>query len=166
MMKGYLSFMPNPIPPEPPFVPREGQIDYTHEHRAPVLNCVITCRGKLLLVQRNPTMRLYPGVWNGVSGFLDEPGKSLEEKVREELREELGVADDAILSIREAPDTIEVASPEYDKLWIVHPVHVEIATPNVTLDWEAVDHVWVDPEEARTYDLMPGFEKLLDLFAL
>ncbi len=158
--------MPEPLSQEPPFVPREGQIDYTHEHRAPVLNCVITCQGKLLLVKRNPVMRLYPGVWNGVSGFLDEPGKSVEEKAREELGEELGVTEEGIISLIAVPETVEVSSPEYDKVWIVHPVRVELAGFAVALDWEAADHALVDPKDARGYDLMPGFDKLLEKFSL
>ena len=150
---------------EPPFVPREGQIDYTNVQRAPVINCVITCRGKILLVQRNKNMRFYPGLWNGVSGFLDEPSKTIEEKVREELREELCVHEDEILSIQTGM-TIEVIAPKYDKVWVVHPVHVELSTLEVKLDWEAQNHVWIEPEEVHEYELVPDFDKVLDTFSL
>lgn len=152
---------------EPPFIPREGQIDYTNIRRAPVINCIVMNKGKILLVHRSPNMRLYPNIWSGVSGFLDEPAKTVEEKVREELHEELGVRDEDILSIREAPATIEVSAPEYDKVWIVRPALVELATRDVRLDWEAQDCAWVSPDEARAHDhLVPGFTKLLDAFAL
>ena len=152
-------------PPEPPFIPREGQIDYTNIKRAPVINSVVVCQGKILLVQRNPNMKFHPGVWSGISGFLDEPHKSVEEKVREELREELGIQEDEIVSIREG-ELMEEESPEYDKVWIVHPVLVELSTFEENLDWEAQNFVWVEPEEARQYDLLPNFDKVLDAFSL
>lgn len=69
---------------EPKSTPKPGQVDYTNIRYAPVVNIVVTHAGKILLVQRSKNMRLYPGFWNGVSGFLDY-AKSIWEKVREEL---------------------------------------------------------------------------------
>ncbi|HEY4161329.1 MAG TPA: hypothetical protein VGM08_04680, partial [Candidatus Saccharimonadales bacterium] len=63
---------------EPKFVPKPGQVDYTNIRYAPVINTVITNSGKVLLVQRSPGMRLYPGYWSGMSGFLDD-NRSIEE---------------------------------------------------------------------------------------
>ena len=42
---------------EPVFVPRPGQVDYTHIRYAPVLNAVVVCLGKVLLLQRSSGMR-------------------------------------------------------------------------------------------------------------
>jgi hypothetical protein len=47
---------------EPMFVPRPGQVDYTHIRYAPVLNAVVVCRGKVLLLQRSSGMHSYPNV--------------------------------------------------------------------------------------------------------
>ena len=46
--------------------------------------------GKYLVVERSMNMRLYPGYWNGISGFLDD-NRSLEEKITDEIKEELGI---------------------------------------------------------------------------
>ncbi len=81
------------------FIPKPGQVDFTRIRWVPVLNCVVLFKGKILLVQRNKNMRLYPGYWNGISGFLDD-NKSLIQKVREELREELGISKKYIISIQ------------------------------------------------------------------
>ena len=92
------------------FVPKPGQTDYTHIRYAPVLNCVVQHGGKILLIRRSDSLRFYPGVWNGVSGFLDD-AKSVEEKVLEEVQEELGIQKEQVKQIafrtifhREAPE--------------------------------------------------------------
>lgn len=145
---------------EPKFEPKTGQIDYTHIRWAPVVNCVVESGGKILLVQRSKDMRLYPSYWNGISGFLDD-NKSLEEKVREELREELDIQAEHIMSIT-LGQIFDQDAPEYNKTWIVHPVLVKVNKAEVWLDWEADKYKWVTVTEARQMDLLPGFELVLD----
>jgi len=147
----------------PKFVPRTGQIDYTNIKRAPVINCIVKHGEKILIVRRNPSMTFYPGVWNGISGFLDEPDKTIEEKVKEELREELSMPEENILSIKEGA-VIEQEDPEYKKTWIVHPVLVEVESDELSLDWEADQYKWVDPETALTFPLLPGFGDVIGTF--
>jgi 8-oxo-dGTP pyrophosphatase MutT (NUDIX family) len=57
---------------EPVFVRRPGQVDHTHIRYAPVLNAVVVCLGKVLLLQRSSGMRSYPNQWCGISGYLDD----------------------------------------------------------------------------------------------
>ncbi|MBI2474375.1 MAG: NUDIX domain-containing protein, partial [Candidatus Taylorbacteria bacterium] len=83
---------------EEPFKPRPGQVDFTYARYAPVINCVLKYGDKILLVERSPKMRLYPGLWNGIAGFLDD-GKTLEEKVQEEIKEETGLSKEHIVKI-------------------------------------------------------------------
>lgn len=141
------------------FIPKPGQVDFTNVRWAPVLNCVVMFRGKMLLVQRSKDMRLYPGYWNGISGFLDDH-KSLTQKVYEELREELGISKRHVISIQLA-GIFDQEAPKYKKTWIVHPVLVKINTNKIKLNWEARDYTWVKPAEAKTLDLMSGFEEVL-----
>lgn len=143
---------------EPKFVPKPGQIDYTHIRRAPVINCIVEYKGKILIMKRSAGMRFYPGYWHCIAGFLDD-GRSVEEKVREELKEELGIGKKDILSLREGP-LLEKDEPKYKKTWIIHPVLVKLKTDTVKLNWEAETYRWVIPEELKDYKLMPGFEKV------
>lgn len=145
---------------EPKFVPKEGQVDYTNIRYAPVINCVVKYQQKILLVQRSKDMRLYPGYWNGVSGFLDTD-ESVEEKAHEELEEELGIAAKDIVSINRGKVIVQEGE-EYNKTWIIFPVLVEVKTTKITLDWEASDHKWLMPEEAKQLNLMPGFDEVLN----
>lgn len=143
----------------PPFVPQPGQIDYTYARWAPVINCVVKHDGKILVVQRSQELNFYPGYWNGVSGFLDDR-RSLEEKVQDELGEELGIMPKDIISIR-LGQIFDQEAPDYHKTWIVHPVLVEVATDRVRLDWEAQKYQWVTLDEARALKLLPGFDLVL-----
>ena len=146
---------------EPTFVPKAGQVDYTNIRYCPVVNCVAKFGDKILVVQRSPHMRLYPGYWNGISGFLDDQ-KSVEDKVREELQDELGLGAEAITAIERGNVLVQEAE-DYHKTWIVFPVLAEVNTDRLRLDWEATSHRWLTLAEARQLDLLPGFDKVLDV---
>ncbi len=141
------------------FKPKRGQVDYRNIRWAPVINCVVRYKGKILLVRRNGDMHFYPGYYNGISGFLDDH-KSLEEKVAEELQEELGITKKEIRKIKTG-GVFDQDEPKYKKTWIVHPVLVDITTDKIRLDWEAEKYRWVKPAEARKLKLLPGFGRVL-----
>ena len=147
---------------EPKFVPKSGQVDYTSIRYAPVVNIVVAQGSKVLLVQRSSGMRLYPGCWNGVSGFLDD-NRSIEEKVTQELSEELGITSDAIESIERGQVLLQEA-PEYHKTWLVVPVLARTNATDFRLDWEAQRAKWYMPAQIRELDLLPGFEAVIKQF--
>ncbi len=141
------------------FVPGPGQVDFSAARWAPVINCVVKHDDKILLVKRRQQLNFYPGYWNGISGFLDD-ARSLEDKVRDELREELGISPDQIVSLRRGA-IFNQDEPKYNKTWIVHPVLVEVNTNRVQLDWEAEEYRWVSQDDVKTMKLLPGFEQVL-----
>lgn len=144
----------------PSFRPQPGQIDYTHARWAPVINCVVKYKDKFLVVQRSEKVGFYPGYWNGISGFLDDD-RSLEEKVRDELHEELGIQPDKIVRIH-LGEIHHQDAPQYKKTWIVHPVLVEVDADEIMLDWEARNFKWVNLTEVKTLNLLPGFEQVIE----
>ena len=147
------------------FIPKPKQIDYTDAHWAPVINCVVKYKDKVLIVQRSSDLNFYPNYWNGVSGFLDNK-QSIEEKVKEELKEELGISSDKIEKIH-LGDIFHQEAPEYSKTWIVHPILVEVSTNEMVFDWEAQNHKWIDAKEASNFQLLPGFDTVLEkLFSI
>ncbi len=143
----------------PKFIAKKGQIDYTNIRYAPVINCVVRHNSLILMVQRNSKMNLYPSFWNGISGFLDD-NKSIEEKVKEELEEEIGLKKEDILSIYRG-QVFDQEEEKYNKTWIVHPILVDIKTNKIKLDWEAQNHKWIKVEQAKEFDLLPGFDRVL-----
>ncbi|MCX6798301.1 MAG: NUDIX domain-containing protein [Candidatus Falkowbacteria bacterium] len=141
------------------FKARPGQIDYTKARWAPVINCVVKYKGKILMVQRSRELNLYPNYWNGISGFLDDK-MSLKEKVWAELREETGISKNKITQIR-LGEIFDQEEARYQKTWIVHPVFVEVKTDKIKLDWEAQNYKWLTLREAKRLKLLPGFGRVL-----
>lgn len=148
---------------EPRFIPKDGQVDYTNIRYCPVINCVVRCGEEILLQQRSPEMRLYPNYWSGVSGFLDT-NEDIQEKIHEELIEELGIQKDQVISIEVGQVVIQEA-PKYGKTWIVFPVLVSIAEKvKTTENWEVAKTRWLSPKSAKKLNLLPGFEAVLKTF--
>ena len=145
--------------PEPKFVPKPGQIDFTNMRRAPVINCVLRYNGKILIVQRSANMKFYPSYWNGISGFLDNE-RSVAQKAKDEIKEELGIEEKDIITIYEG-EVFEQEEPSYNKTWLVHPILVDVNTDKITLDWEAQKYEWINVVDAKKYKLLPGFDKVL-----
>lgn len=141
------------------FKPAEGQIDYTNIHWAPVINCVLEFQGKILIVQRNKNLNFYPNYWNGISGFLDD-NKSLKDKIKNEIKEELGITACDIKSIK-LGNIFHQKAPKYNKTWIVHPILVRVKTDKIKLDWEAQKFKWIDIGNAHKYKLLPGFDNVI-----
>ncbi len=141
------------------FVLKPGQVDFTNIRWAPVINCVLKHKDKILLLQRSGESNFYPNYWSGISGFLDD-NKSLKEKVEEELREEVGISKKNIKKIS-LGQIFNQEAPKYKKTWIVHPVLVEVATDKLKTDWESRGFKWLKLSEAKKLKLLPGFDEVL-----
>ncbi len=146
------------------FKPKPGQVDFTKVRWAPVINCVVKCKDKFLIVRRSGELGFYPGYWNGISGFLDDK-KSLREKVEEELWEELKMPKGNIKKII-LGQILDQESPQYKKTWVVHPVLVEVKNDKTRLNWEAKEYKWVSFEELKKMKLLPGFLELVKRFRI
>jgi 8-oxo-dGTP pyrophosphatase MutT (NUDIX family) len=135
----------------------DGRINFTGVRKAPVLNAVVYCRGEILLVKRSDKVSAYRGLWNGISGFIDEP-KSIEDFAKHELREELGFAEGAFTRI-EVCEPYEVDDRSIDRVWVVYPVLIVLnQKPVVTLDWEHTDYAWIDPASLGDYEYVKDFD--------
>lgn len=141
------------------FKPRKGQTDYTDIHWAPIINCVLEFKGKFLIVQRNKNLNFYPNYWNGISGFLDDD-KTLVEKIKKEIEEELNLKSTQIDSIK-LGNIFHQKAPEYNKTWIVHPVLVRVKTDKIKLNWEAQNFKWIKLDKISEFNLLPGFDAVL-----
>ena len=133
----------------------DGRIDYSHSDIAPVITVFISFKKKVLLLKRSDKVLTYKGKWNTVAGYLDEL-KPIEEKIYEELSEELGISkkDVKLIHIGESYRFIDVSEK---RTWIVHPVKVELAHDvQITLDWEHTEYKWIDPDEIDEFDTVPN----------
>lgn len=139
----------------------DGRINFTRARSAPVMTIIVRREGKLLLLKRGEKVSTYRGRWHAVAGYFDEPGRTVEEKAREELREEIGVGDESIASIR-IGRLIEMDDPQLKKLWRIHPVLVDLKSdPAIALDWEHTEYRWVSLDEALRLATIPGFHEVV-----
>ncbi|MCR4279895.1 MAG: HD domain-containing protein [Candidatus Komeilibacteria bacterium] len=138
------------------------RVDYTNMKLAPVINCLVTYQGKILLVQRSETLNFYPGLWNGISGFLDD-SKSPRQKAYEELAEELSIKAESVVEMKVGA-SFRVSDDTMDKIWDVHPILVEIDSDEIHLDREAQAYDWFTPAQALAKGLVPGFDRVIKSF--
>lgn len=150
------------IQQKPKFIPKPGQIDYTDIRYAPVIACAIQCGDRILILRRSSNMKFYPGLWNGVGGFLDDK-KDVKDKAYEELKEELNIKDKDVISI-ERGQIFDWDEPEYGKTYIIYPILVTLKTDKIKLDWEATEYKWIKPGQIENFKIVPSFGRTLGTF--
>ena len=131
---------------------REGT---TRETRH-VVTAFLEHEGKILLVRRSQTVRTHQGLWAGISGYLEHA--PLEQAVIE-IREETGL-DGPDVELRQEGQPVDVADPEHNIRWIVHPFLFRVNRPDaIRLDWENVEMRWILPAEIDDYTTVPGLKQ-------
>lgn len=139
----------------------DGRIDYSSSKKAPVVGVLVKYKDKILLLKRSKKVLHYSGKWNVISGYLDEL-KTIRQKVLEELKEELGIEEDNILSIQ-TKEPYDFVDKDINKTWIIHPVLVNLKKKsNIKIDWEHSEYKWIKPEESKKFDIVPSLGKGLE----
>ena len=150
---------------KPTFIPKPGQVDYTNIRYCPTINSIIKYNDEFLLLKRSSDSNFYPDYWNGLSGFLDDH-KDIEDKVKEELWEELKVTEDKVISLK-VFNPFHRDEKEYDKTWIVFPILVEINTKEFKLDFEHSEYQWFKISDIlnviNNYKIIPDIKDILNI---
>jgi len=121
--------------------------------QAHVVTIFLSYKGKICLVQRSKDVRTHKGRWSAISGYLEgDPG----EHFMVELEEETSLTSYEYTLIRQARPMV-VNDDIDEQVWCVHPFLCEINDPSmIRLDWENTQLEWVEPEEMRNKDTVPG----------
>jgi 8-oxo-dGTP pyrophosphatase MutT (NUDIX family) len=115
---------------------------------------------QVLLLKRSGRVGTYRGKWSAVSGYLER--ESPLEQALLEIEEETGLRREDVRPISQG-QPLQVLDEELGVRWTVHPFLFEALKPEaVRLDWENVEVRWVDPEEVRKADTVPGLAEALD----
>ncbi len=139
----------------------DGRINYSHAKIAPVINCTVICKGKILLLKRGRKVRSYKGKWNTIGGYLDEL-KPVRQKALEEIEEELGLGRSDIKRIK-VFKPFRAADKKIKKVWIVFPVLAELKRmKKIKLDWEHTSCRWVLPKDIKRFNTIPNLHKAVN----
>jgi len=133
---------------------QDGRIDYSKSERAPVITVFVKCKNRILLLKRSNRVSEYPGKWNAVTGYMDEV-IPVQNKVLDELEEELGVDKRWIVSMR-IGKPYEVVDSDINKTWIFTPVIVELREfPSIRLNFEHTEFKWIRKDDLMNFDTIP-----------
>ena len=139
----------------------DGRIDYSKADTAIVLTVFVQYRDEILLLKRSDKVGTYKGLWNTVTGYLDE-ARPIIEKIKEELREELDI-DFNIIESYSFGKSFQFTDSKINKTWIVYPARIKLKQkPEIKLDWEHIEYIWIKPEDMKKYKTVPNLHLSLE----
>lgn len=120
-----------------------------------VVTCFLEHKEKVLILQRSARVGSYNARWAGISGFI-EPDTTPLEQAYQEIAEEASLGADQLELIKIGMP-LEVPDEKLQKKWVVHPFRFAVQNPElVKIDWEHNQYKWVEPEDIKGYDTVPG----------
>lgn len=159
-MKEFLNFIKKLYNELPKF--EDGRIDYTNAKEAAVLTIFLKHGDEILILKRSEEVGTYKNKWSTVTGYFDEI-KSIEDKVFEELREEIGLKEKNIGKIIYGR-IYKIEDKELNKKWIILPALIELKKKiKVKLDWEHASYRWIKIDELKSYDTVPNLKETLEI---
>jgi 8-oxo-dGTP diphosphatase len=120
-----------------------------------VVTCFLENKAKILFLCRSGQVGSYTQRWAGISGYI-EPGHSPLEQALQEIGEETGLSKNEVKLLKEGLP-LEVIDETLGKIWVVHPFRFQVDNPEkIQIDWEHSEYRWIEPEEIKNYNTVPG----------
>ena len=115
---------------------------------------------KLLILKRSNKVKTMKCLWAGISGIIEKNETPLT-RAKIEIYEETGISEDKIKVIK-AAEKIRVNSPQYENHeWEIFPFLFEAKNPDIKLNWENSEYMWIKIDELKNYNTVPSLEKVL-----
>ncbi len=138
----------------------DGRVNYTDAPIAPTVMCTLKCGDEIFLAKRGYGLADAEGVWSTINGFIDED-KPVAEIAANEFKEELGLTIDPSI-IKIAP-SYTVNSQQEKRAYIIFPCLVIVDKgPNVKLDREHTEYVWIKRADLKNYEVLDGLAEVID----
>lgn len=117
---------------------------------------ILNSKKEILLEKRSKNLFMYPGMW-GLPGGLIEYGETIEQAIKRELKEELGVDSNII---KYGKPTTELPNKKYKVQDLGIPVYCKIFGTPKPLD-ETDEIRWFKPSEIKNMELAYNHKKIL-----
>ena len=115
---------------------------------------------KLLILKRSNKVKTMKGLWAGISGIIEKNEIPLT-RAKIEIYEETGISEDKIRFVKDAAK-LRVNSPQYENHeWEIFPFLFEAKNPDIKLNWENSEYIWITIDELKNYNTVPSLEKVL-----
>jgi 8-oxo-dGTP pyrophosphatase MutT (NUDIX family) len=115
---------------------------------------------KILILKRSDKVKTMKGLWAGISGIIEKNESPLT-RAKIEIYEETGISEDKIKLIKSA-EKLRVNSPQYENHeWEIFPFLFEAKNPEIKLNWENSEYLWITLDELKNYNSVPSLEKVL-----
>ncbi len=140
-----------------------GYVDVHGVEEVPVVTSILEDgTGRVLLLKRSDKVGSFQGLWAGVSGYI-EPGVTPRDQAMTEVREETGIAADALTLRKEGP---VVYARDGARMFAVHPFLFRVSSPTVTLDWEHTESRWIEPFSLPSFATVPRLDRVFRALGL
>ena len=115
---------------------------------------------KILILKRSDKVKTMKGLWAGISGIIEKDENPLT-RAKIEIYEETGISEDKIKLIKSA-EKLRINSPQYENHeWEIFPFLFEAKNPEIKLNWENSEYLWIQINELKNYNSVPNLEKVL-----
>lgn len=125
-----------------------------------IVTSFIQDKQKILILKRSDKVKTMKGLWAGISGIIERNESPLT-RAKIEIYEETGILEDKIKLIKSA-EKLRVNSPQYENHeWEIFPFLFEAKNPEIKLNWENSEYIWITFDELKNYNAVPSLEKVL-----
>jgi len=113
---------------------------------------------QFLLLKRS-AHKIYPGLWQMVSGHIEEGETAVQTALRE-LKEETGLKPFRLWVV---PNVNSFYSPDNDSITIIPVFAAQIKYDKIQISNEHTEFKWVNSEEAKTFLAWEGQRRSVDI---
>jgi 8-oxo-dGTP pyrophosphatase MutT (NUDIX family) len=123
-----------------------------------VVTCFLESDGEILILRRSEKVGSYPGMWAGVSGYVE---LTPDAQALLEIAEETGLSREDIKLVKKG-EPLRLEDRKSVVLWVVYAYLFHINDRNkVRLDWEHKEKKWIKPGELTSYAIVPKLKEVL-----